>query len=59
MVAEPEILESETDLSGELVLKKAFFDEVPIVAFLGQSVGWSAEHPDPVLGVASKGVKDR
>jgi hypothetical protein len=52
MAAEPEILEFETVPSGESLLRKAFLDEVPIVVFLGQSAGWSVEHPDPVLALA-------
>lgn len=40
--------------SAESSLSRALISGVPIVAILGQSSGWSAEQPDPVLEMALK-----
>jgi hypothetical protein len=51
---EPELVENASYTEGELVLREALRKGVPIAAFLGQMIGWSDTHGDPVVRVALK-----
>lgn len=52
--SDPNVATAASARNGELILADALRAGMPVVAFLGQTTGWSHERADPVLSLALK-----
>src|SRR5690349_1095733 len=53
-ISEPAKTGNPAPSDGEAILESAFRGGAPIVAFLGQTAGWSSAQNDPILTAAFK-----